>query len=49
MLLMVEKFITGGICHAINQYVKAKNKYIKHYYESKESSYLIFWEVNNLY
>ena len=29
MLIMVEKGIRGGICHAINRYAKANNKYIK--------------------
>ena len=29
MLLMVEKGITGGICHTIHQYTKANNKYMK--------------------
>ena len=29
MLLMVEKGIRGGICNAIHQYAKAKNKYMK--------------------
>ena len=29
MLLMVEKGIRGGICHAIHRYAKANNKYIK--------------------
>ena len=28
MLLMVEKGIRRGLCHAINRYVKANNKYI---------------------
>ena len=26
---MVEKCVRGGICHAICQYVKANNKYMK--------------------
>ena len=26
---MVEKSITEGICHAIHQYVKGNNKYMK--------------------
>ena len=30
MLLMVEKVIRGG-CHAIHQYAKANNKYMKYY------------------
>ena len=49
MLLMVEKDITGGICHSSYRYAKANNKYIKNYDRSKESSYLQYWDVNNLY
>ena len=29
MLLMVEKGIRGGICHAIYRYATGNNKYIK--------------------
>ena len=49
MLLMVEKGIGEGICHAIHRYPKANNKYMKEYHENKESSYLKYWDVNNLY
>ena len=31
MLLMVQKEIRGGICHAIHRYVNANNKYMKNY------------------
>ena len=31
MLLMVEKRIRGGICHAICRYAKENNKYMKNY------------------
>ena len=48
MLLMVEKGIRGGICHAIHQYAKANNTYIKYYDKNKKSSYLKYWDVNNL-
>ena len=40
MLLMVEKGIRGGICHAIHRYAKANNKYIKTYDENEEPSFL---------
>ena len=49
MLLMIEKRVRSGICHSINRYVKANNKYMKDYDKNKESSYLKYWDVNNLY
>ena len=35
MLLMVEEEIRGGICHSIQRYAKANNKYMKNYDGSK--------------
>ena len=49
MLLMVEKEIRGGICHAIHRYAKANNKYMKNYDKNKESSYLQRLDPDNLY
>ena len=49
MLLMVEERIRGGICHSIQRYTKANNKYMKNYDESKESSYIQYLDANNLY
>ena len=49
MLLMVEKGIRGGICTAVQWYAKANNKYMKDYDKNRESSYLNYWDVNNLY
>ena len=48
MLLMIEKGIRRGICHAIHDNVKANNKYMKDH-KNKESSYLKYQNVNNLY
>ena len=39
----------GGICHSSYRYVKDNNKYIKDYDKSKESSYIQYWDVSNLY
>ena len=49
MLLMVEKDIRQGICHSVYRYAKANNNYMKDYDKNKESSYLKYWDVNNLY
>ena len=49
MLLMVEKGIRGGICHAIHWYARANNKYMKNYDKNKESSYIQYLDGNNLY
>ena len=48
MLLMIEKGIRGGICHAIHRHAKANNKYTKNN-ENTESSYLMYLDANNLY
>ena len=49
MLLMVEKGISGGICHAVHRYAKANNKYMKNCDKNKESSFLEYLDANNLY
>ena len=49
ILLIIEKGIRGGICHAIYRYAKASNKYIKDYHKNKESPYHNFCDVNLLY
>ena len=43
---MVKK---GGICHTIHSYTKANNKYMKDHDKNKKSSYLNYWNVNDLY
>ena len=55
MLLMVEKRIRGGMCHAIHRYAAANNKCMKNYDKNiisnikQESSYFQYLDVNNLY
>ena len=48
MLLMVEEGIRGGICHAIQRYAKANNKYMNDYDKKKKSSYIQYLDANNL-
>ena len=49
MVLMVEEGIRGGICHAIQRYAKANNKYMKDYERKKKFSYIQYLDANNLY
>ena len=49
LILLVEKEITGVICHAIHRYTKANNKYMKNYDKNKESSFILYLNPNNLY
>ena len=49
MLLMVEEGIRGGICHAIQRYAHANNKYMKDCDRKKKSFYIQYLDANNLY
>ena len=40
ILLMLEKSISGGICHSVYQYAKANKKSMNDNDENKESSYI---------
>ena len=46
---MAEKGIKDEIYYAIFQYVKANNKYMNNYEKNKESPYIKYFCVNNLY
>ena len=46
---MVEKDVRGGICHAIHRYSKADTKYMKYQDKNEKSSYLKYWDLNDLY
>ena len=49
MLLVVGKCIRGGICQSVYRYAKTNNKYTKGYDKHYESSYVQYWDANNLY
>ncbi len=50
MHLMIEKGIRGGISTITHRYSTANNKHMKKDYDpSKESSYIIYLDANNLY
>ena len=49
MLLMVEEGIRGGICHAVQRYAHANNKYMNDYDKKRKSSYIQYLDANNLY
>ena len=49
MLLMIEKGIRGGMCHAEYRYAKANNKYTKNYNKNIESLFFMYLDTNNLY
>ena len=49
MLLLVEKGIRSGMCNAISKYVKANNKCMTNYDQTKESIFLMYVDANNLY
>ena len=49
MFLMYETGIRGGMCQVTCKYAEANNKYIKNYDKNKESSFLMYFDANNLY
>ena len=49
MLLMVEKGIRGGICHAMHRYAKTNNRYMKNYNKDEEELFLEYLDASSLY
>ena len=46
---MVERGTRERIYNTIHHNAKANNKYVNDYNENNESSYINYWDVNNLY
>ena len=49
MVLMFEEGTRGSICQSMNRHTTANNKYMKEHDENKPSTFLEYYDVNNLY
>ena len=49
MHLFIERGMRGGISYIAKRYCRANNEFVKGYDKGKEKSFIIYWDVSNLY
>ena len=47
--LFIEKGLRGGISHIAKRYAKANNKYMNDYDPKKQSTFISYLDMNNIY
>ena len=47
--LFIEKGLRGGISYIAKRYAKANNKYMNYYDPKKQSTFITYLDMNNLY
>ena len=49
MHLFIEKGVRGDTSYIVRRYCKANNKFVKGYHKNKDSTFIMYWDVNNLH